>query len=162
MCLVLSLLVIRKVVKAAGFPLGPIVTLSYKNHALDEFLCDILEFDSDLKQPGKLIRAGNTDNINLSGCSESRSREEKKAIQDLNVILEYHKTVRTVCKDWKRCAQHFNTLSCLPEVSGQLFLIFFLMLRSPYAVAYIVLEGCPAASGVETRNSPGLSGIFCV
>lgn len=55
--LILALDMIREAARAAGQPLGPIVVLSYKNHALDEILLDVLHSRAcSPKMRGGLIR----------------------------------------------------------------------------------------------------------
>ena len=70
-CLVLALDIIRKEAQKAGQAVGPVVILSYKNHALDEFLDDVVKA-SHFSQ-GQLIRAGKPENEGLQKFSEKMS-----------------------------------------------------------------------------------------
>lgn len=79
-CLVLAFVIIKRVFGIRG----PILTLSYKNHALDEFLKDIL---SNGIRRG-LIRVGKADIPELYDYQEKRSHEEADALQKLKEHLE--------------------------------------------------------------------------
>ena len=70
-CLVLALDIIRSAAQKAGQAVGPVVILSYKNHALDEFLDDVVKA-SHFSQ-GQLIRAGKPENEGLQKFSEKMS-----------------------------------------------------------------------------------------
>ena len=70
-CLVLALDIIRKEAQKEGQAVGPVVILSYKNHALDEFLNDVVKA-SNFSQ-GQLIRAGKPENEGLQRFSEKMS-----------------------------------------------------------------------------------------
>ena len=50
--------------------ISAVLVLSYKNHALDEFLCDVLEFSPGFKQRGHLIRTGKPERPELMNHTE--------------------------------------------------------------------------------------------
>ncbi len=78
--------VLRDILIRQGKNVGPIVTLSYKNHALDEFLMDVMKTGSpDLSVPGsgKLIRLGKPEAEALLGHTERNSSLESAANKEL-------------------------------------------------------------------------------
>lgn len=100
-CLVLALSKIRQFVKhKLGSSLGPIIVLAYKNHALDEFLVDVLRADVMLmKEKGRLIRLGKPDEEMLLEFTETRNRMEFEAQKELENRLEIIKRVKTEIKN---------------------------------------------------------------
>ena len=72
--MVLALVIILDEARSENIPVGPILMLSYKNHALDEFLLDVLK-NMTFRQ-GMLIRTGKPDNTELTNFSEISSKEE--------------------------------------------------------------------------------------
>lgn len=40
-----------------------VLVLAYKNHALDEFLIDVINFSNKIGRPGSLIRAGKPERL---------------------------------------------------------------------------------------------------
>ena len=82
MCVILALVIIRTMVRRNGTPVGPILMLSYKNHALDEFLCDVLKFSPHLHQ-GQLIRLGVISNPELYPYAERNTSDEREAERDV-------------------------------------------------------------------------------
>jgi hypothetical protein len=93
-CLVLALIKIRSFVNKRGGALGPIVALSYKNHALDEFLLDALHAQPELKKMGSLVRLGKSDHEELAGFTEKSSKYESEARKKLEERLETIKSAK--------------------------------------------------------------------
>lgn len=50
--------------------ISAVLLLSYKNHALDEFLCDVISFDPNMGRPGRLIRTGKPEREELARYTE--------------------------------------------------------------------------------------------
>lgn len=102
-CIVLALSQIRQFAKRElNSNLGPIVVLAYKNHALDEFLLDVLDADASLdksKGKGRLIRLGKPDEEALLEYTETKNREEFEAQKELEKRLELVKQVKTFMKE---------------------------------------------------------------
>jgi hypothetical protein len=110
--LVLALVLVRKYAKRAGFPVGPVLMLSYKNHALDEFLCDVLKSSAtsgrhshhshsdNALTPGKLVRCGKPDNEELLAYTERNSPAERK-LQDVLVHrITIQRKARKISQSW--------------------------------------------------------------
>ena len=91
--------------------LGPILVLSYKNHALDEFLVDILESYNRKIWHGFLIRTGKPEHEALRKFSERNSAEEFAAQNELCVRLEVQRQARRVAKDWLDCSRSLETIA---------------------------------------------------
>lgn len=92
-------MVIRKHVRRSGTPVGPILMLSYKNHALDELLCDVIQFDPSIR-PGALVRCGKIEAPELSDYSERNTAEEREAEKKLQSCLEVHRNARDLSRLW--------------------------------------------------------------
>eukprot|EP00597_Dinobryon_sp_UTEXLB2267_P013697 CAMPEP_0170108520 /NCGR_PEP_ID=MMETSP0020_2-20130122/6618_1 /TAXON_ID=98059 /ORGANISM="Dinobryon sp., Strain UTEXLB2267" /LENGTH=3294 /DNA_ID=CAMNT_0010333253 /DNA_START=40 /DNA_END=9925 /DNA_ORIENTATION=+ len=101
-CLVLALDIIRQTALINGQPVGPILVLSYKNHALDEFLHDITRFSN--MTPGMLIRTGKAENIHLSNFSEKFSPGEHIAQEELTKRLTTLRRIRKIAGEWQDVA----------------------------------------------------------
>jgi hypothetical protein len=99
-CLILALIVVRQVVKRKNNYVGPIVALSYKNHALDEFLVDVLENDASLRQHGALIRLGKPENEKLENFTERRSTDEVTARKELERRVVVLKNAKVHVQKW--------------------------------------------------------------
>ena len=99
-CLILALIVVREVVKRKNIYVGPIVALSYKNHALDEFLVDVLENNSSLNQRGTLIRLGKPENPKLENFTERRSEDESNARKELERRVIVLKNAKVHVQKW--------------------------------------------------------------
>jgi hypothetical protein len=89
--------------------LGPIIVLSYKNHALDEFLLDALGADPVLRGKGNLVRLGKPDNQELGIFTERNTDLEKVAKQKLLKRLE---TIRS-------CKQRLLNIRCSPILTHE-------------------------------------------
>ena len=100
-CLVLAFMAIREVVREKYPYIGPIVALSYKNHALDEFLVDILESNpAKFHKRGALIRLGKPESEKLERFTERRSQDESLARQNLEKYVETLKKARGLVQLW--------------------------------------------------------------
>lgn len=85
-----------------GRSLGPILSLSYKNHALDEFLLDCLKNHSNLSQKDNaLIRLGKPENEELMNYTEKRSKSESVAQKTLLACIKVIKLARHQLNMWK-------------------------------------------------------------
>lgn len=125
MCLVLALNLIRKKAEAYGHAVGPVLVLSYKNHALDEFLLDVIsQYNStvsdpnkrdcyDRLRPGMLIRTGKPDIENLSEFTERHSPLERNAQRHLMDIIDVQRNARNVRKLLYDCARSLDTKALL-------------------------------------------------
>ncbi len=115
-CLVLALNLIRSMAESKGHAVGPILVLSYKNHALDEFLIDVIsQYNSCSKlrrlelEPGMLIRTGKPDIESLERYTEKNSLNERSAKSNLERIISIQKNVRFVIKKLLECARGLET-----------------------------------------------------
>jgi hypothetical protein len=71
---------IRQAAISEGHLVGPIVTLSYKNHTLDEILLDVVNHPMGLlSSPRALIRCGNAEDQQLKQYTEQHNAAEKSA-----------------------------------------------------------------------------------
>ena len=122
MCLVLALDLIRKKAQEEGHAVGPVLVLSYKNHALDEFLLDVINqyettmpssyipYRSYFQQKNKLtsgmlIRTGKPDIESLSQFTERSSPLEYSAQEKLSQIILVQRSARNVIKVWSDCTR---------------------------------------------------------
>lgn len=94
------MIIIRQAIQSSGFPVGPILALSYKNHAIDEFLVDVLKNNSNLNTRGKLIRLGKPENELLVDCTEKKSALETKAHRELESRLSLLKKAYGKLQRW--------------------------------------------------------------
>lgn len=99
MCIILALVIIRKHVRKNGTSVGPILMLSYKNHALEEFLGDVLKFAPELL-PGQLIRCGKVELPALQAYSEFNSKDEREAEKELQRCIQLQRSARAASKAW--------------------------------------------------------------
>ena len=109
----MALNLIKEACQANGTSLGPILVLSYKNHALDEFLLDILK-NKNGNQPsfpkGTLIRAGKADNEELYDYMEQHSKEEKQALGILNDSVKCLRASRVVMKEFEEVCKRLDVI----------------------------------------------------
>ncbi|CAM9172515.1 unnamed protein product, partial [Ectocarpus fasciculatus] len=104
-CLVLALVLIRDAnMRKRDCILGPILTLSYKNHALDEFLLDVLRENPQLKARGRLIRLGKPDEIELMNYTEKSSIRESEAKRELERRLSVMRRAKDLSRKWMGAA----------------------------------------------------------
>ena len=100
-----------------------ILVLSYKNHALDEFLNDVINQYPDMPvyrehrylpyrssythglQPGDLIRTGKSEFESLQKFSERSTPYERDAQQHLMKIISVQRKARNLVKLWSECAR---------------------------------------------------------
>ena len=133
-CLVLALNLIRKKAESKGHAVGPVLVLSYKNHALDEFLLDVIsQYNSSNRsnrpnfirwdhcatgelQPGMLIRTGNPEIESLNNFRERHSPLELSAKQHLTSIIDVLRNSRNFRKLLYDCARSLETIA-LSDVS---------------------------------------------
>lgn len=94
-------------------PLGPVLMLSYKNHALDEFLVDTIKFSEKPIRKGQLVRVGIPENIELMEFKERSSVIEKKAEEELICRVEAVRQLQRVEKEWRDIFIFFKTKSNL-------------------------------------------------
>ena len=111
--LVLALVEVRKSVAACGQAVGPILMLSYKNHALDEFLCDVLSFAQPPFRHGSLIRTGKAENAQLTSFGEKNSAFEKAAEAELVRRISVQRAALRVARTWLDLAQFYDTKAAL-------------------------------------------------
>jgi hypothetical protein len=104
---------IRRNAESRGQAVGPILVLSYKNHALDEFLIDVLEqhkaCSNHSLQPGMLIRTGNPDIESLERYTEKHSPLERFAKDNLEYVIFIQRNARNVIKELLECARSLET-----------------------------------------------------
>jgi len=99
-CLVLALQVIRDTLIQCGYTIGPIITLAYKNHALDELLLDILAASPSLTARNKLIRVGKPEQEELFFYKEHTSKEEEDAKRILENRLSILRDTKYNLNTW--------------------------------------------------------------
>lgn len=104
--------------------MGPVVILSYKNHALDEFLCDLDRYTHF--RPGMLIRTGKSESQALSKFSERFSYGEGRAQEVLSLRIAVQRYARKVAITWRN-------VSLLLEDAGsmQVCILNSVIIRSP-------------------------------
>ena len=83
--LVRALDLVRRAALAAGNPVGPILAVSYKNHALDEILLDVLAAHPSFRAGGAVVRCGNSEDPRLKPHAERHSAAERAAQDALQV-----------------------------------------------------------------------------
>lgn len=122
----LALDLIRKKAESRGHAVGPILVLSYKNHALDEFLIDVIsQYEAATKkslsslrgyaqrdwylQPGWMIRTGKPDIESLERYTEKYLPLEKNAKINLERIISVQRNARSVIKEVLECARSLET-----------------------------------------------------
>jgi len=119
--LVIALDYIRQEAMKSGQAVGPIVALSYKNHALDEFLLDITKLHK--LRPTELIRSGKPEHQELVSYTERNSREERNAQAELKNCIAVLRNAQRAVKDWSDLASHLlSSISSLPSTSIDLLL----------------------------------------
>lgn len=96
----LAFTILRDVLRAEGKQVGPILTLSYKNHALDEFLTDAMAQSPSLQQHQALIRLGKPENTALLNHTERSSNAENAAQKELDKRLAVLKHGRILLQKW--------------------------------------------------------------
>jgi hypothetical protein len=121
-CLVLALMKIRSFVQKLGKNVGPIIALSYKNHALDEFLLDVLRHGPDLRKEGKLIRVGKPEAEELMRHTERRSEEESRAKRDLESCIKRTGSAKLKLDEWTTAAELVGSDCASTHVTAQCLL----------------------------------------
>lgn len=113
---------IRHAAMQAGQSIGPIVVLSYKNHALDEILIDLIE--SERTMTG-IIRCGKAEDARLDSFTERRSPFEQTAQSNLIARVTCLRAVRRFVRDMRSVCSAFSDATGLtlrewtPTQSGQ-------------------------------------------
>jgi hypothetical protein len=119
--LVIALDVIREAVQKLGKPVGPVVVLSYKNHALDEFVGDLVGLCPSLKlKPGSLIRSGKSDDESLAIFCERNSPGERQAHREVVDRLSVLRQSSRVERDWADLAVYLEQLDMSASILDQL------------------------------------------
>lgn len=95
---------IRWHAEQAGVSVGPIVVLSYKNHALDEILVDIMQSRG---KTGGIIRCGKPEDSRLLANIERYSAEEKSAQEVLTVRVACLRMARRAVRDLRALQSAF-------------------------------------------------------
>lgn len=111
-CLVLALDIIRSAAQAEGQAVGPVVILSYKNHALDEFLEDVVRFSNFRER--QLIRAGKPESEGLCRFAEKLSPGERVAQDELSACIAVQRHARKASTAWRNVAHSLDS----GQVSG--------------------------------------------
>jgi hypothetical protein len=91
--------------------------LSYKNHALDEFLVDVVRLSSPQLHPNDLIRSGKIENFELQAFQERNSNAEKDFAAKLNDAIRVQKKARHIAKQFRDYADFFEAKVQAQEVS---------------------------------------------
>lgn len=104
--LIKALDMIRDAAFSEGVHLGPILVISYKNHALDEILLDVLK--NDKLRGGQLIRCGRAENEMLSSYTERNTYEEREAQSELARRVECLRSVRRSTRDLRALQSAFG------------------------------------------------------
>lgn len=100
--LIHALDLIRQYAVKAGHVVGPIVVLSYKNHALDELLLDVLKGCGERSGLNRgLIRCGKSEDERLLRFGERNSLEEKKRQEVLRSRVACVRSVQRTLRDWR-------------------------------------------------------------
>ena len=100
--LILALDLVRTYVLKAGIAVGPIVVLSYKNHALDEILMDFVKSDGRRNwHPGTLIRCGKPEDERLNLFRERNWPEETAARDVLSSRVSCMRWINRTLRDWR-------------------------------------------------------------
>lgn len=107
--LVLALMELRNVASSSGVHnLGPILMISYKNHALDEFLVDVLKWTQHAIRPGMMIRTGKPEHAKLQNYSERSNRQQYEAEEELSERISILRESRKFNKDLRDIARHLE------------------------------------------------------
>jgi hypothetical protein len=104
-CLALAFDVIRQSSESEGHKVGPILIMSYKNHALDEFLSDLIAHSSFHSRPGMLIRCGKPELEALQSFTESHAPGEFEKRDELSRRIAVIKDSKVTSKYWADLAR---------------------------------------------------------
>ena len=108
--------------------MGPVLVLSYKNHALDEFLLDVVNMTSVGNKPGmhvgKLIRLGKSDVESLLPYGEKYSVSETKAQEHLNRKIKTLKQSRSISRMWTECARDLDIAASSQNICVSLLFFY--------------------------------------
>ena len=83
----IGLVIIRTILAMEQRPKGPILVLTYKNHALDEFLKELLQYF-----PGEVVRVGGrSKDDDLANCNlkevKSKIQQQKERINEVFWVM---------------------------------------------------------------------------
>lgn len=106
--LVLALVIIREQAKAEGIHLGPVLMLSYKNHALDEFLIDVLKWSPKPLSSGMMIRTGKPDKQELLNYTEKANPAQQEAERILSDRIHVLRESRKLSKELRDAARNLE------------------------------------------------------
>jgi hypothetical protein len=115
--LVLALVIIREAAQSDGKSLGPVLMLSYKNHALDEFLIDVINWSSQGIIQGMLIRTGKPDRQELLQYSERHNPAQMAAEVALTERISTLRKCRRLLKDFQAAKMTFHVRFILFPIS---------------------------------------------
>ena len=105
--LIAALNIMRQTLIAHGQPVGPIIVLAYKNHALDEILLDVKSHSAlNCNLPGSLIRCGKSEDERLWKHAEHFSAEEKTWEHALTERLNSLRQMRNFGRDLQDLSSH--------------------------------------------------------
>jgi hypothetical protein len=148
-CLVLALTVIRKHANKYGCNLGPVVMLSYKNHALDEFLSDVVEHAPRAllsRNPTDfLVRCGRPENEQLLPHSEKNSPAERHWQGVLAERIAEERKTKLEVVEWHSTAKTLLFVDSTEQVSGEEFIIVNRTSTSAFLTALVFFPFIPAA-----------------
>jgi len=119
--LVLAFVIIRNELRAHGHALGPVLMLSYKNHALDEFLLDVVKFSPSKINLGELIRVGKPESEELNSFTERSCPSEKDAEKELIDRLKVTRQLQKVEREWRNYSNQLRTKAEFLVSSNVLF-----------------------------------------
>jgi hypothetical protein len=120
-CLILAFAILRDILRERGESIGPILTLSYKNHALDEFVVDLLRQKPSLSHGQALIRLGKPDNIELDNFTERNSVAESRANKELEIHLGIMNYAKTKYHQWLGFSSAGNVLNASQLIECAIF-----------------------------------------
>lgn len=103
--LIIAFDLIRAAAQGEYINVGPVVVLSYKNHALDELLADLVKVR---RVQGKIIRCGKTDHPLLKGLEEQTSWNEREAKKVLSERVDTLRDVRRATRDLRGLSSAFR------------------------------------------------------
>ena len=121
---IVALDLIRDALLDSDIKVGPILLNSYKNHALDEMVKDVLAHPllaEKMRKPGALIRCGKPDDFELKRFTEQRSVEETVWDETLNQRVQRLQLARHFTAELHDLADHLDVhaLALKPGADGQ-------------------------------------------
>ena len=149
MQLILALDTIRRYLGDADIFVGPIIILSYKNHALDEMLLDVLAADASLRRG--TIRCGKSEDERLAQCGEKRTPAESHAEEVLATRVACVRAAQRTGRDLRALRHALAAQSDGETVAAA---VVALQVESVAAAVRLRLrleraDGAPALSSIE-------------